>query len=32
VNLERGSVDGVPQRVDGVDVRVRVVGAIHASA
>ncbi|GIG21915.1 hypothetical protein Cch01nite_26390 [Cellulomonas chitinilytica] len=32
VNLERGSADGVPPRVDGVDVRVRVVGAIHASA
>ncbi|MGY4644049.1 hypothetical protein [Cellulomonas sp. URHB0016] len=32
VNLESGSVDGVPHHVDGVDVRVRVVGAIHASA
>jgi hypothetical protein len=31
VNLERAA-DGVPPRVDGVDVRVRVVGVIHASA
>jgi hypothetical protein len=32
VNLSRDSGSDLPGAVDGVDVRVRVVGSIHASA